>query len=69
MLTPLKCEFCLYFKTLQNKFTNPVYETAIQNELRNAIFDTRLRFTHTYKDLNVQKITFNYKSVLPVYGK
>jgi len=23
-------------------------------------FDTRLRFTHTYKVVNVQKITFNF---------
>jgi len=32
-------------------------------------FDTCLRFTHMYKDVNVQKITFNFKSTLPVYGK
>ena len=31
-------------------------------------FDTRLSFTHTYKVLNVQKITFKFKSTFPVYG-
>jgi hypothetical protein len=32
-------------------------------------FDICLRFTHTYKDVNFQKITFNFKITLPVYGK
>jgi hypothetical protein len=32
-------------------------------------FDICLRFTHTYMDVNVQKINFNFKSTLPVYGK
>jgi hypothetical protein len=35
MLTSQKWEFLLIFKMLQNKFTNPLWETAIQNEQRN----------------------------------
>jgi hypothetical protein len=31
-------------------------------------FDTCLRFTHTYKDVNVQKINFKFQSTWPVYG-
>ena len=34
-----------------------------------STFDTCLRFSHMYKDLNFQKITFNSKSKCPVYGK
>ena len=41
-MTPQKWDFCLNFKTQQNTFTNPVYETAIQNETRNV------RLTHLY---------------------
>ena len=32
-------------------------------------FNTCLRFSLTYKFVNVQKKTFNFKRTLPVYGK
>jgi len=32
-------------------------------------FDICLLFTHKYKDVNVLKITFKFKSTRPVYGK